>query len=131
LKFGTLKADHYRQIKETNMATVIYEIPDSVKEMFEQGENSYRIIDYSINEMDNNQSMQYFLDCIGASENIDIDDGTQVVVKHPDFDHKLVIDSGGCCSKMKTKRNFHLKILVKQQAWNGYTQNGKFQMTAA
>ena len=35
------------------MATVIYEIPNSVKEMFEQGENSYRIIDYSINEMDN------------------------------------------------------------------------------
>ena len=30
------------------MATVIYEIPNSVKEMFEQGENSYRIIDYSI-----------------------------------------------------------------------------------
>jgi hypothetical protein len=29
------------------MATVIYETPNSVKEMFEQGENSYRIIDYS------------------------------------------------------------------------------------
>jgi primosomal protein N' len=73
-----------------------YEIPNSVKEMFEQGENSYRIIDYSIEEMDNIQSMQHFLDCIGAtSENIDIDDGTQVVVKHPDFDHKLVIASGG------------------------------------
>ncbi len=78
------------------MATVIYEIPNSVKEMFEQGENSYRIIDYSINEMDNNQSMQHFLDCICAtSENIDTDDGTQVVVKHQDFEHKLVIDSGG------------------------------------
>ena len=78
------------------MATVIYEIPNSVKEMFEQGENSYRIIDYSINEMDNNQSMQHFLYCIGAtSENIETDDGTQVIVKHPDFDHKLVIDSGG------------------------------------
>ena len=52
--------------------------------------------DYTIQEMDNNQSMQFFLDCIGATEdNIDVDDGTQVVVKHPDFDHKLVIDSGG------------------------------------
>ena len=78
------------------MATVIYEIPDSVKEMFEQGETSYRIVDYTIQEMDNNHSMQFFLDCIGATEdNIDVDDGTQVVVKHPDFEHKLVIDSGG------------------------------------
>lgn len=74
----------------------IYEIPSSVKEMFELGENSYRIIDYSIQDMDNIQSMQYFLECIGASsDNIQIDDGTQVVVVHPDFDHKLVIDSSG------------------------------------
>lgn len=78
------------------MATVIYEIPNSVKEMFEQGENSYRIIDYSIQEMDNIQSMQYFLDFIGATnDNIETDDVTQVVVVHPDFDYKLVIDSGG------------------------------------
>ena len=78
------------------MATVIYEIPNSVKEMFEQGENSYRIIDYSIQEMDNIQSMQYFLGYIGATtDNIETDDGTQVVIIHPDFDHKLVIDSGG------------------------------------
>lgn len=74
----------------------IYEIPSSVKEMFELGENSYRIIDYSIQDMDNIQSMQYFLECIRASsDNIQTDDGTQVVVVHPDFDHKLVIDSSG------------------------------------
>ena len=74
----------------------IYEIPNSVQDMFEQGETSYRIVDYTIQEMDNNQSMQYFLDCIGATDdNIEIDDGTQVVVKHPNFDYKLVIDSGG------------------------------------
>lgn len=74
----------------------IYEIPNSVQHMFEQGETSYRIVDYTIQEMDNNQSMQFFLDCIGATDdNIDVDDGTQVVIKHPDFEHKLVIDSGG------------------------------------
>lgn len=78
------------------MATVIYEIPNSVKEMFEQGENSYRIIDYSIQGMNNIQSMQHFLDHIGATtDNIETDDGTQVVIIHPDFGHKLVIDSGG------------------------------------
>jgi hypothetical protein len=78
------------------MATVIYETPNSVKEMFENGENNYRIIDYSIQEMDNIQSMNYFLEFIGAtSDNVEVDDGTQVVIVHPDFDHKLVIDSGG------------------------------------
>lgn len=78
------------------MPTVIYEIPESVKEMFELGNNSYRIIDYTIQEMDNNQSMQYFLECIHAtSDNIEINDGTQVVITHPDFSEKLVIDSGG------------------------------------
>lgn len=74
----------------------IYEIPNSVKDMFDCGETSYRIVDYTIQEMDNNQSMQFFLDCIGATEdNIETDDGTQVTIKHPDFEHKLVIDSGG------------------------------------
>ena len=74
----------------------IYEIPNSVQHMFEQGETSYRIVDYTIQEMDNNQSMQFFLDCIGVTDdNIETDDGTQVVVNHPDFEHKLVIDSGG------------------------------------
>lgn len=78
------------------MAQPIIEIPSSVKEMFENGERSYRIIDYTIQSMDNNQSMQYFLDCIGAtSDNIETDDGTQVVVIHPEFEHKLVIDGGG------------------------------------
>lgn len=74
----------------------IYEIPDSVKDMFERGESSYRIIDYSIIGMDNNQSMQYFLSCIGATTcNIYEDCGTQVIMCHQDFDNKLVIDSGG------------------------------------
>lgn len=74
----------------------IYEIPDSVKHLFEQGECSYKIIDYDIDGMNNIASMAYFLDCIGAAnENIDSGDGTQIVLKHPDYTHKLVIDSGG------------------------------------
>ena len=77
------------------MAT--YEIPNNVKELFEQGENSYRIIDYAPDmSMDNKQSMGYFLDCIGAKQdNIEKDEGTQVVLMHPDFGMKYVVDSGG------------------------------------
>jgi len=39
--------------------------------MFEFGENNSRIIDYTINGMDNIESMWYFLDLIGTkSDNI-------------------------------------------------------------
>jgi len=74
-----------------------YEIPHSVIDMFQQGENNYVIIDNDDGmEMDNIQSMNYFLDEIGATEdNIEADEGTQVIIKHPDFDFMLVIDSGG------------------------------------
>ncbi len=78
------------------MAIEIYEIPNTVKEMFEQVGQSYRIISDEAGEMDNIQSMRHFLECIGATdEEIETDDGTQVVMKHPDFDYMLVIDSGG------------------------------------
>jgi hypothetical protein len=75
----------------------IYEIPDSVKDLFAQGESSYRIINYNPGmEMDNIQSMKHFLVCIGASsENIECDDGTQVTLKHPDYPNWMVIDAGG------------------------------------
>lgn len=78
------------------MASQIYETPDSMRDLFERGEASYRIIDYNIPGMDNIESMGYFLETIGyTDDNIETDDGTQVVLKHPDFDFKLVIDSGG------------------------------------
>jgi hypothetical protein len=74
----------------------IYEIPNSVTDLFEQGENSYRIIDYEIPDMDNIESLGYFLDQVGVS-NGDIyeSESTQVVLTHPDFDFMLVVDSGG------------------------------------
>jgi hypothetical protein len=74
----------------------IYEIPSSVTDLFEQGENVYRIMDYEIPGMDNIESLEYFLDQIGAT-NGDIHEieSTQVVLTHPDFDHMLVVDSGG------------------------------------
>jgi len=75
----------------------IYEIPASVKELFDYGETmGYRIIDYTKPEMDNIQSMAFFLELIGVKdENIFQDDGTQVILMHPDYEYKLVIDSGG------------------------------------
>lgn len=78
------------------MQEAIYEIPSSVREMFEQGERSYKIIDYGILDMNNNVSLQYFLGCIGAmAENIVHLDGTMVIMTHPDFKHNLEVHSGG------------------------------------
>lgn len=47
----------------------IYEIPNNIRELFENGETSYRIIDYSPEmEMDNYQSMDYFIKMVGINE---------------------------------------------------------------
>ena len=77
------------------MNTEIYEIPDNVEQLIRNGEKSYRIISYE-KEMDNNQSMQHFLECIGATdENMVADYGTQVILCHPDYVAHMVVDAGG------------------------------------
>ena len=53
----------------------MYEIPNSITQMFDEfakGEISYRIINENDNmSMDNNQSMQHFIECVGIpAENI-------------------------------------------------------------
>lgn len=74
----------------------IYELPDSLKAIFENGETSYRIIDYSPNmDLDNIQALNLFLERVEIpSENVIIHDGTQCFLSHPDFD-LAVVDSGG------------------------------------
>lgn len=79
------------------MRNPIIEIPGSLSELFDNGESSYRIIDYSSDmEMDNVQSMQYFLDAIGVcSDDIVSDGGTQVVLKCEGYEQDMVVDSRG------------------------------------
>lgn len=75
----------------------IYEIPDSLKALFENGETSYRIIDYSPGgDLDNIQALNLFIERVEIpSENILVHDGTQCILSHPDFDYLAVVDSGG------------------------------------
>jgi len=79
------------------MEQPIYEIPDSVLQLIQNGEREYRIIDYSPQkEMDNNQSMAYFLELIGCQQdNIVADYGTQVILCHLDYPQTMVVDAGG------------------------------------
>lgn len=71
-------------------------LPESVDELFANGARCYSIVDYDIEPMDNIQSMAFFLDEIGATdEDIVEADGTQVYLKHKDYPYQMCIDSGG------------------------------------
>jgi hypothetical protein len=80
----------------------IYEIPLNVEALFQEVENndgsmSYRIINYSDGmSMDNFQSMQHFIEHVEIhSDYVDEDSGTQVILIHPEYEKRLVIDAGG------------------------------------
>ena len=73
-----------------------YEIPSCIDELFLNGGANYSIVNYTINDMDNVQSMEYFLNLLDiGEENIDVDNGTEVILSHPDFDFKMRVESGG------------------------------------
>lgn len=72
-----------------------YVLPDSVQSLFQEKEASYKIVDYTIRDMDNIESMQLFIECVGLENHIALNDGTQVTFYHPDFNYHIVIDSGG------------------------------------
>jgi len=69
------------------------ELPYTVNELFNVKEYQYRY--FSENSMDNNTSMQWFVDYVGLSEYIVENYGTQIIIKHPDYEDALQIDAGG------------------------------------
>lgn len=69
------------------------EIPQTVRELFESEKSEIHF--YTEDSLDNYWSMDRFLKMIEASEFISIHDGTQVILKHPDFKHELRLDAGG------------------------------------
>lgn len=82
--------------------TEIYEIPANIDELFKEvkengGTQSYSIINYGEGmDMDNNESMAHFVESAGIPEECIADDeGTQIIVTHPDYSFKIQIDAGG------------------------------------
>ncbi len=74
----------------------LYEVPSDINDLFERGSWTYRILDYTIDEMDNMQAMDFFLEHIGCpAENIHEHTGTQVILKHKDYPQMLCVDSSG------------------------------------
>jgi hypothetical protein len=75
-----------------------YEVPSDIKELFDNKECSYAIVDYGDDmEMDNNESMEYFISILNdyTDDNMVEDNGTMVRLKHPDYDYEIYISSGG------------------------------------
>jgi hypothetical protein len=73
-----------------------FNLPEDIDELFSCGEETYSLIDYDLPEMDNIQSMNFFVNLLDIpEENIIVDDGTMIIVEHPDFDFNLRIDAGG------------------------------------
>lgn len=80
----------------------IYEVPESIDELFSDvvnndGYMSYRIMDNGADmSMDNQESLSHFIELVNISDDyIDENLGTQVTLSHPDYDKRIVIDSGG------------------------------------
>jgi hypothetical protein len=74
------------------------ELPATIKELFDNKEASYCMYQsYDEYGMGNIESMEWFLGYIEGlqDEHIEENEGTQVVLTHPDYDYKLCIDSGG------------------------------------
>ena len=73
-----------------------YNVPESIDELFDNGERSYSIIDYTIPPMDNIQSMEFFLDQVGIEDKDIVEaNGTQVYLKHEKYTYQMCIDAGG------------------------------------
>jgi hypothetical protein len=73
-----------------------FNLPEDIDELFYRGEETYSLIDYDLPEMDNIQSMDFFVNLLDIpEENILLDDGTMIILTHPDYDYNLRIDAGG------------------------------------
>ena len=84
------------------MATEVYEVPENITQLFQDvaesdGYTSYRIINYNDGmDMDNISSMSHFAETVDIPEDAIIEnEGTQIVLSHPDYKKNIVIDSGG------------------------------------
>lgn len=70
-----------------------YEIPKSIKELFDNGNCSYSITDPELS-MDNIDALQIFLEMLDITEDlIELDNGTQVILNNGS--KRLQIDCGG------------------------------------
>ena len=75
---------------------MIIVMPESLREMFEIGEAEYRFINYKYDDMNNNESMRWFVNYVDIStDNIVEDFGTEIILQHEDFNFKLAVDSHG------------------------------------
>lgn len=71
-----------------------YNIPDNYDALVNDGECQYTIL--GVETRNNMDSMERFIEAVpGLADKIEVDEGTQIVVTHPDPVKVIVIDAGG------------------------------------
>lgn len=71
-----------------------WNIPATYDELVGNGETRYEIL--GVETWDNMDSMRRFVEAVGIPPDvIEVDDGTQLTLRHPDPTLKIVIDAGG------------------------------------
>ena len=68
-------------------------LPIDIDDIFQSKISQYRY--FSVNEMDNRQSMDWFIDYCNLYDFIEEDGGTQIVLANPNYSHKIQVDAGG------------------------------------
>lgn len=68
-------------------------IPESTDDLFINGESTYEM--YTSESLDNNQSMNLFIDELGLYDLITENEGTQIRLRHSCFPFTMQIDAGG------------------------------------
>jgi len=71
-----------------------YDVPENYNELVAGGDASYEII--GVVAQSNIDAMRMFLEAVGiVAEQIEVDDGTQVIITHPDETKVITVDAGG------------------------------------
>ena len=71
-----------------------WNVPDDFSQMVANGDASYSIL--GVETRNNMESMERFIDAVNVPvDKIEIDDGTQVILTHPDPTKVIVVDASG------------------------------------
>jgi hypothetical protein len=91
----------------------VWDIPDNYDALVAGGDDAYSIC--GVETQDNMDSMRRFVEAVGIpADKIEVDDGTQIIVTHPDPTKMIVIDAGGLGDFFNS--GFDVAVLEREEA---------------
>jgi hypothetical protein len=95
------------------MSPEFWDIPDNYDWLVAGGDAQYSI--RGVETQDNMDSMRRFVEAVGIpSDKIEVDDGTQIIVTHPDPTKIIVIDAGGLGDFFDS--GFDVAVVAREEA---------------